>query len=402
MLVDGTGKEPIEDAAVVIKGNRIIEVGPRDAVKTKESMNVIKAEGMTILPGLIDAHVHIMNDPNILDPEIKRTEPVAIKVLKGASYLREYLKAGFTTIREAGSPHPFVMDLSAALRTALIPGPRMITSGYIAMTGRGKPSANYKFVTGPVEARRAAREYISAGVEWIKVGASGGIMAFGGPLSVQLTVEEMKAAVDEAHNAGLKAWSHACGSQSFINSIEVGVDTVEHGYYLNNEAISSLVASGIPWGANLAVTYQPVVYQPGKYGFKEVPSAFKKMVKEAEDAEKAHKESFRKALKAGAKIIVGTDAGSMCDQHGCGGLELELMVKYGMSTMDALVACTRKNAEALGIADELGTVEAGKLADITVVQGNPLKDIKLIKDKKNIRVVIKGGETVAKNGELTK
>lgn len=395
-LIDGTGREPLQNATVVVEGARITDI-LTEQVEVPEDACVVDAEGKTIMPGMIDAHIHIMFDPDITHYKI--VEPTALSVLKASRYLQEYLSAGFTTIRDAGARHPAELSLKKAVDLRIIDGPRMLTTGYICMTG-GRDDfymemGEFKEVSGPHEARAAAREYLKAGVDWIKCGASGSVMIAGPPGAPQMTVDEMKAAFEEAHKVGKKAWAHACGAQSVINAIEAGVDTVTHGYYLDDDAVQMMVRNDICYVPTLTV-----VHRLAEHGVKGgIPEDW---ARKAEETVESQLESFKRALKAGVRIAMGTDAGCPYDNHGENAFELELMVEAGMQEMEAILSCTGRSAQELGIGDDVGTIEPGKLADIIVVNGNPLHDIGVLQDKRKIEVVLKNGEIVSRSGKLVR
>ncbi|MHB0885206.1 MAG: metal-dependent hydrolase family protein [Bacillota bacterium] len=398
-LIDGTGREPVAKATVVIDGERITAAGPSVAVRGPEGERVetIDAGGRTLLPGLIDSHIHITGtgDPDVLKA-IRKTVPYV--ALESAVNARKTLEAGFTTIRDAGGEWLVDISLRDAIRDGVVPGPRMLVSGTpLSITGGHgdhffPPEIEFKgrsVVDSPDEARKAAREQLRAGADLIKLMATGGVMSEKDlPTSRGMTIAEMEAAIEEAHNVGKKTLAHAQGANGIKNAILAGIDSIEHGFYLTDEIIELMLERGVFLVPTLVAVHQ-ILVNGEKMGIPEYG------VRKAREHAEAHKDSFRKALGAGVKIAMGTDAATPFNFHGHNALELQLMVEAGMTPAQALQAATRMGAELLGLVDKVGTVEAGKLADLILVDGDPLSDIKILQDKERIVLVIKGGETAA-------
>jgi len=396
-LIDGTGRDPVTGAAVLIEEDRIAAVGSVGEVAIPEGDRVetIDAAGRTLLPGLIDAHVHITGngDPDLLKA-MKKTIPYV--TLESSVNARKTLEAGFTTIRDAGGEWLIDISLRDAIRDGLVPGPRMLVSGVpLSITGGHgdhffPPEIEFRgrrVVDSPDEARKAAREQLRNGADLIKLMATGGVMSEKDlPTSRGMTIAEMEAAIEEAHNVGKKTLAHAQGANGIRNAILAGVDSIEHGFYLTDEIIDLMLERGVFLVPTLVAVHQ-ILANGEKMGIPEYG------VRKAREHAEAHKKSFQRALKAGVKIAMGTDAATPFNYHGRNALELELMVEAGMTPAQALQAATRMGAELLGLADKIGTVEPGKLADLILVDGDPLADIRLLQDTERIKLVIKGGRT---------
>jgi imidazolonepropionase-like amidohydrolase len=386
-LIDGTGESAIDNAIVLIESTKITSVGKENQVQIPNGTKVINAEGKTIMPGLMDLHVHLgavrnPERPNVWFDTLRA--PRTLRVLFGAKEVRDYIDAGFTTIRNFQFKE--FIQLKKAINLGIICGPRIVHGGLIAMTGGHLSGAVH--ADGDVEVRKAVREQCKEGADVIKTATSGGAgRDYEEVWWRNYTLEEISAMVDEAHALGKKVAAHAAGNQGIKNAINAGVDTIEHGIYLDDEAIEMMINSNVIFVPTLAIYGPRGTQSPLKPW---VPSWVRsKSVKIHKD----HIPSFKKAYKAGVKIAMGTDTGKTLI-HGENAYELELYVKYGMSEMEAIVASTKICAEALGMENKIGTIQEGKLADIIIVDGNPLKDIKILQKKNLIKMVIKEGEIV--------
>ncbi|MDN5332700.1 MAG: hypothetical protein PWP45_1925 [Tepidanaerobacteraceae bacterium] len=386
-LIDGTGREPVTDATLVIEDGAIKAVGGREVTYAPDA-KVLELPGCTILPGFIDAHVHLTMPP-VGDPiKVIMSESDATTALRAAVHAKKTLESGVTTVRDMGGKNYVDLALRDAIAGGMILGPRMLAAGRpVVMTGgHGWPMA--READGPDEVRKAVREQLKAGADVIKLMATGGVMTPGvEPGSPQLTFEELKAGVEEAGKAGRRTASHAQGTTGIKNAVLAGVTSIEHGIFLTDEIIELMLERGTYLVPTLVAPYW-IVKKGRAAGIPDYA------VKKSEDVIEAHLASFRKALAAGVKIAFGTDAGTPFNEHGANTFELELMVENGMSPMQALEAATRVSAELLGIADKVGTLEPGKLADVVVVAGNPLEDIKAVRE---IRLVVKEGQVVKEN-----
>ncbi len=382
-LINCRGDEPIQDAVVLVDEGRIVGSGRREEVAVPREAEVIDLSGKTLLPGLIDAHVHCILDATGDPMANLMGESPAVWALKGARHLRATLEAGVTYIRDVGGMEHVDIDLRDAVASGLIVGPIMqVAAHVITMTG-GHGHAIGREADGVGEVARAAREQLKAGADLIKVIATGGVMTPGvEPGSAQMSEEEMAVAVREAHNAGRRVATHAQGTEGIKNSIRAGVDSVEHGIFLDEEAIEMMREGGVYLVPTLVAPYW-IVEAGVEQGIPDYA------VRKASSVMESHRASFRLALEAGVKIAMGTDAGTPFNCHGQNAYELKLMVEAGMTPTEALHSATRVGAELLGVQDQVGTIEEGKRADMIVVDGDPLVDIDVMLDVDQVYI---GGE----------
>lgn len=385
LLFDGKNA-PLEGQAVIIVDNKVQEVLPIEQLPAELDAQVIDASGCTVLPGLIDSHVHITSSGDA-DSSGDRLEPDTALALRGAKNARILLESGFTTLRNMGSRNQIDIQIKRAIDKGDIVGPRLITSGMcICMTG-GHGWMGGREVDGVDEARKGTREQLRAGVDVIKIMATGGVMTPGvEPGSAQLTIEEMQAAVEEAHKAGRKTATHAQGTTGIKNAILAGLDSIEHGIFLDDEAIQMMLDGNVALVPTLVAPHHIV-----KGGLAAGIPAY--AVEKGNLVYSAHKESFKKALKAGVTIAFGTDCGTPLNRPGLNALEFELLVEAGMTPLQALTAATSTAAEVCD-RPNVGSLAAGKLADVVVVKGDVFADVRLLQDKENISYVIKDGQVV--------
>jgi len=394
LLIDGKSDEPKENMSILIEGKKIKKVG--EDITLFGDVKVIDVQGKTVMPGLIDAHVHIClsGEP---DPLALVKEPQGMVIIKAIKHLEEYINAGFTTLRDMGGINYFDIALKFAIEKGLIVGPRLFTSGKVIGETGGHVdfympwgfSVNLglsRIADGVDEVLKATREQIRVGADWVKICTTGGVMSpADDPRYSQLSIEEIRTIVEEAKSKGRRVATHAQGTQGIKNAIIGGVASIEHGIYLDDEAIELMLEKGVYLVPTLVAPYN-IIKHGVEAGIPEYA------VKKAEQVFEIHKKSFKKAYKAGVKIAMGTDAGTPFNYHGNNALELQLMVENGMKPMEAIMAATSSAAELLGIADKVGTIEEGKIADIIVVDGNPIKDIKILQEKGKIVMVFKEGK----------
>ncbi len=390
-LIDATGAAPQPSMSVLVEDGRIAAVAPQGSLAVEDAQ-VIDAPDGTLLPGLIDMHFHqflLLMEPVGKSSEVtfRRDELIATKILKAARAAKVWLQAGVTTIRDAGAGHNLAVAMKEAIEDGLTPGPRVIPSGaLIAQTG-GLRAGNEDIaveITGPVEARRAAREQLKAGVEVLKIyGASsiggGGGRLVGPPGWPQLTVEEITAVCEEAHKANRLASAHAVSTASIKNVIRGGVDWVDHADFLDDEAIEMLLETKTPIVPTMAIGWS-LEHFGVEMGFGP------HIAKMAAEVGVSSMEGLRKAYKAGVVIATGTDADN---PRASVAQECRLLTEAGMSPMEAILAATRTPARILRLDDKIGTVEEGKLADLLLVEGNPAEEIDCLKQ---VRHVIQKGK----------
>ncbi len=372
MLIDGTGREPVPDGALVIDGGRVVAVGPYASLRVPPGAEVLDLRDHWVLPGLFDAHTHLgMAFGEDLSRPIPH--PEQYRMLVAARFLWMDLKRGITTIRDMSEPNLRGVPCRFALRERLLPGPRLLIGarGLRATNGWGQ---NAIPVDGPEAIRKAARENLREGADFIKIYVTG--ETFGDTATVQhYTRAEIEAAVDEAHRAGKRVAAHAHGGPGLRACLEAGVDTIEHGTRLEPEDIELFLKHGAWLVATLGPYWHDGILSPGR------PPAFLSGVRAAQEA---MARVFPLAFQAGVKLTVGSDS-----RHGEFIFELEMLVKLGLSPMEAIVAATRNAADACGILDQVGTLEPGKQADLIAVRENPLADISAVR---RVEVVVQAGE----------
>jgi imidazolonepropionase-like amidohydrolase len=398
ILIDGRGGEPQEGMTILIEDERITTIGPDGQVQIPRDATVIDAQGGSILPGLIDTHVHFMLEyPDVLRGLLT---PPSLSLLQTIPRMRATLEAGVTTIRDAGgSP----AGLKLAVERGIVAGPRMQVAvsiisqtgghgdGYypccvdIGFFGINLPDVPHTVVDGVEAVRKGTREILRAGADWIKLATSGGVLSTAdAPTSSQLTIEEISTAVYEAAAQEKRCMAHAQGTNGVRNAIVAGVTSIEHGVYLTDEIIDLMLERNA-WLVPTLVAPLAVV----KFSQEHPEILPPMMAAKALSVVKDHQQSFRKAVEAGVNIAMGTDSG--VGRHGENGYELQLMVENGMTPMQAILASTARAAELLHLDKQLGTLEEGKLADIIIVAGNVLSDISQIANPNNVKLVLKGG-----------
>ena len=395
-LIDGTGKPPVKKAAVLIRDNQIVYAGPEKSLKLPETdiKHVDACKGF-IMPGFVDAHVHIMANGFHREDLIYR--PLSFYFYNAVENLRQTLNAGVTSVRDAGLADAGV---KMAVEKGLIAGPRMqisitplsITGGHFDLWLNSGfdikpfyPGYPNSICDGPEGVRKKVREVLRAGAEVIKVMTTGGVMSVSdGPECVQFTPQELKVIVDEAnYKDQTRVMAHAHGVHGIKNAVNAGVHSIEHGTYLDDEAIQIMLEKGTYLVPTLVVNKDNKERaKRGEVREWEVEAALKVF--------DIQKENIAEAYKAGVPIAMGTDCGVI--EHGRNLEELNLLCSIGMTPKEAIVAGTRTSAECLGWQDKIGTVEMGKLADLVVSKTNPLKDIKSLGNPENIGIVMKGGE----------
>jgi imidazolonepropionase-like amidohydrolase len=378
----------LEHATVLVEGEKIVKVAQGNVNIPKDAQK-IPLEGQMLLPGFIDSHIHICFDCSP-DPMTRAaSESQTMTTLKAANSARHTLLAGVTTIRDMGGKDGIDLELRQAINSGLIPGPRMIVSGQlICMTGGHGWQVGLE-VNGVDEVRRAAREQIKAGADIVKLMATGGVLTPGvEPGSEQLTEEELRAGVEEAHKAGKKTATHAMGTKGILNALRAGIDSIEHGVYLDDEAVALMIAKDIPLIPTLSVPYNIE-----NKGIEAGIPAF--AVEKTLKVMPFHQESIRMARAAGVRIAMGTDAGTPFNMHGENLGELKRLIECGFSPMQAIEAGTRIAAQVLGLEQDLGTVEEGKRADLILIEGNPLEDIEILCKRELIRLVMQDGKHIS-------
>jgi imidazolonepropionase-like amidohydrolase len=392
-LVDGRGGAPRERVAIEIRGGLIADVADLDGADGPEG--ALNVAGRTVLPGLIDAHVHVVSDLERSPGFGPRTplkgeepRPNELRWFVLAKSAREFLRAGFTTIRDVGSYDDEAIVLREAIRLGLLDGPRILSCGRIisaSAPGARLFGTMYQEADGPWEMRRAVREQIRRGADYIKVMATGArSVEREDPEPAQMTRDELDAVVDEAHRMGLRVAAHAEGLEGARMAVEAGVDTIEHGLSLHRapELLDLMAERG-------------TVLVPTLTTFHDLAERFAAEFAPAlvAQAERQRDEAYRTltaARSAGVVLAMGFDSGP----PGSNALELIRMIDGGLSPAEAIVASTAGSARALGLADR-GTLEVGKVADLLAVDGDPLEEPGLLCDVSRLWIVVRAGVTVA-------
>ena len=396
-LIDGNGGESTPNAAILIQNKEIVGVGTENSITIPEEVKRIDAHGMFILPGFIDTHVHIM--ANGFKLEDTMYNPLSFYFYRAVNNLKQTINAGITTIRDAGLAD---IGVKRAVDEGLITGPRILISVMPLSISGGHfdfwlnssfdmklsyPGLPESICDGEDEVRKRVREILRAGADFIKVMVTGGVMSVSdGPEHTQFTIEELKVMVEEGKfHDDVKVMAHGHGTEGIKNALRAGVYSIEHGTYLDDEAIQMMVDQG----TYLIPTC--VVIKHNKK-FAESGDLPEYSVKQALEIVDIHDESIRKAYKAGVKIIMGTDCGVV--PHGLNLEELGYLCDIGMSPGEAIMAGTKNAAECLGIDDKIGTIESGKLADIIISKKDPIANIKSLGNPDNVMLVMKEGKIV--------
>lgn len=394
MLLQPTSPALERDVLVTVEGERIREVVPQSgSSSSKPSTTTIDLSDHTCLPGLIDAHTHVLLQSDNPSPEYYDfqllKQSVAYRTILGTRSLRRALDYGFTTIRDLeteGAGYADV-DLKNAVLNGIIPGPRMqVATRALDVTG-AYPLQGYspgvpvphgaEVVDGPDEGRKAVREQISYGADWIKLYADHSNFIRNGIVDgiPTFTADELRAIVDEAHREHHKVAAHAMGVSGVHNAVEAGVDSIEHGYSIADDDMKSMIRKGI--------YYVPTLFA-GEYN---PPGRPIEQARTRKERAAIHAETFRKAVNAGVQIAFGTDVGGF-DWAIDPAVEFPLMVRYGMSAKASILAATTTAARLLDMQDDLAAIAPGKYADIVALRGNPLQDVSLLQQ---IDFVMKDG-----------
>jgi len=398
-LIDGTGRDPVEAAVLVIDDGRITAAGPRADVRVPDGAQIIEGDDFTVLPGFIDCHVHLAVQSGIDFNRLLMTRR-SMLLLMAVPNAAVTLQAGVTAVRDAGLSPASVRD---AIDAGYFPGPRcdMAVSILSQSGGHGDPTMPCgcelymdcgmdvpdSVVDGADMMRRRVREVLAAGADWIKLCTSGGVLSPSDhPDAAQFTIEEIAVAVEEAAAQGKRVMSHAMSAAGIKNALRAGVTSIEHGCLLDEEAIA-LMKERDAWLVPTLVAPRDVVAAASEG--RTIPEP---MVDKARNISTRHMESFRAAVDAGVNIAMGTD--SAVGPHGGNLRELALMVEGGMTPLAAITASTQASARLLGRDSEIGTLEPGKRADVVVLRGDPLARIGLLADPDQVALVLKGGVRV--------
>jgi len=382
-VFDGVSEQAIQDAAVVVEGGRISYVG--QAAGVPPGTEVVDLGDATLLPGLVDAHVHLVWSASAEPHEVVERESRALTALRCANNAALHLRAGVTTVRDVGATDGLSIDVARAVGLGVLRGPRVIAAGRaIAMTG-GHGWFLGREADGAEAVRHAVRSELKAGATCIKLMASGGVYGHAEePGSPQLTVEEMRAGVEETHKAGRKVAAHAYSIEAIGNALDAGVDSIEHGSFMDRDTAGRMRESGTYLVPTMSV------YRAMSEGGPEL-GAPEYIRRKTADVLEASREAFRLALEAGVPVAAGTDCGAPGHPHGTLPEELMLMVESGASPIQALRFGTSAAADLLGLGDEVGSLEPGKRADLLAVDGDPTSEILALRE---VRLVLRDGSGV--------
>ncbi|MDI9624818.1 MAG: amidohydrolase family protein [Methanothermobacter sp.] len=378
------------------RGSILVKDGIIESISTQHETgaHVIDADDYFILPGFIDAHVHIMEKGFKLEDRIET--PLSLYFYNAINNMRATINTGVTTIRDAGMAD---FGVKLASQKGIVPAPRMqisvvplsITGGHFDFHMKSGLNIELKYpglpsgiCDGPSEVRKKTREVLRAGADVIKVMATGGVMSANDkPDDIQFTKKELKVIVEEAHFKGKKTMAHAHGLEGIKNCIKVGIDSIEHGTYIDKRTAAEMRDNGVYLVPTLLVTAELAK----KAKKSEIPSYSRK---DAIEVAKVHKENIETAYEEGVQLVMGTDSGVV--EHGQNLRELSYLYDIGMEPSEILESATLKAAECIGWDDRIGSLDKGKFADIIVVKENPLENIKSLADPDNILLVVKDGK----------
>jgi len=393
-LIDGVSRAPRENVSIIVENGRITDVVPGTTAGAAPD-EVIDLKDETVMPGLMDMHVHLTSELNRRSYLEDFTLNPSDYAIHAEFYAHRTLLAGFTTVRNLGDDGMATVSLRNAIAAGFATGPRIYTAGKaIATTGghadpttgscealQGDPGAREGVVDSPDEARKAVRERYKDGANLIKITATGGVLSLGSSAdNAQFTEEEIRAIVETAKDYGFTVAAHAHGTEGILRAVRAGVSSIEHGTYMNDEAMALMKKRGTYYVPTIlaGVTVAERAKEDGYFPDVVRPKAARVGAQ--------IKDAFSRAYRAGVPIAFGTDSG--VSPHGQNAREFELMVECGMPPMEAIQSATMSSAKLLRIDKDLGSVEKGKIADLVAVQGDPLQNISLMKD---IRFVMKDG-----------
>ncbi|HWZ42533.1 MAG TPA: amidohydrolase family protein [Candidatus Saccharimonadales bacterium] len=395
-LFDATGETLRQNVVIVVQDDRIQTVAAAASVNIPAGATVIDLSKATVLPGLIDCHTHLGSRADRYDEIYRFKDTPFQSAFAAVLNARTTLQAGFTTVRDVGSEPFLAVDLRNSINEGFIPGPRVVASGPgISITGGHGDLNNFSPQTrvsmfpeerdfgiadGPDQVRHVVRAQVKYGVDVIKILATGGVLSKGdSPGAPQFTLEELKIAADEAHMAGRKIAAHAHGTQGIKNAILAGIDSIEHASLIDDEGIRMAKERGV----YLVMDIYNDDYLLGKAIEFGLP---KENVEKEKMIGRLQRENFERAVKGGARMAFGTDAGVY--PHGDNAKQFFYMVKFGLTPAQAIRAATWNAADLIGRLKDVGTIEPGKYADIIAVHGDPLQDVKILED---VGFVMKGG-----------
>jgi len=388
-LIDGHGGPPQKNAYLVVENELIRELGDTRLLKTRPDDDLIDCGDKTITPGLIDCHIH-MDLHGFADTYQENLVEDKLRTLRTAQAMSATLRAGFTTVRNVGSVNHIDFAVKAGIEAGYTRGPRILTSGrIISMTCSGTEyfAGMYRIADGVDDCRKAAREQLKAGADLLKLMATGAVMNPGGvPGAPQLDVDEIRAIVEEGLKLGKHTAAHAHAAQGIQNAVAAGVRTIEHGTLADDDAIGAMAEAGTFLIPTLSLHDRFEDHADNIPDF---------MLKKSRQMQAAYIEIIKKAVKSGVKIAMGTDAGTNFNYHGNNAAEIVFLVEHEiLSPAEALKAATKTAAEAIMLDHRVGTLEAGKMADLVILNANPLDHIEILCKPHMISAVYKNGQKI--------
>ncbi|MEK6709489.1 MAG: amidohydrolase family protein [Nitrospinota bacterium] len=405
-LIDGTGAPPQDGAGLLIEGDTIVRAGripPGDEPKGPE-VEVVDLGGRTMIPGLVEAHIHLSYNNVKAVADLDLNCPPEYSTLVSAKNAELALRCGYTAARSAGSVHAVDVALKRAIHEGLYPGPRLLAAGRDICATGGMADWNPSYLKlgmeglaliadGPEQVRVAVRRVVKDGADVVKCYIGGDALLPHTPIGdCTYTVEEVRALVAEAHMRGRMASAHVRGERSSQVAAEAGVDSIEHATYANDATLRMIADKGLFLVPGLRYLYSIIENGP-RFGITEdliAPTGLRDEIKQAAD-------TYRRAKELGIRLCPGGDFGFAWNPHGEYAKDIQVFVDViGFSALEAIVAATRHGAELMRMQDRIGTLQAGKLADLVVVNGDPLKDIAVLQDRARLSVM-KGGQFVSWN-----
>ncbi len=374
-LIDVIKKQFVPSCYMTVENGLIKEIGSMTAESVMQSG--IDLKGSVVMPGMFNLHIHALSTP-IANPASLNSEDPSKIAMRGFRHLQQHLKSGVTFVRDMNGRRQVEVGLRDAIRDGIVIGPEYYVAGQcLTMTG-GHGSNTGRECDGPVDCMKAAREQLKRGVDFVKLMATGGVMSPGmNEDESQLEEDEMAAAIREAHKAGKKTAVHAHGATGIKNAVRAGIDSVEHGSYIDDECIEMMLRRNTAYVPTLAVDY--FLFKDGNER-----NVAKYAVEKAKRAHEHHVKGFLKAWNAGVLIGTGTDAGTPYNPHYGTYMELVLMAELGLDPMDVIAAGTINSAKIAGVDEWCGSLSIGKKANFIVLENNPLKNIHFLKDVKEV------------------
>lgn len=384
-VFDGRG-QVLPNHGVLVEGKNVARVAPAGEF-TGLAGRRVDTGGMTLMPGMADCHVHLVYTGSA-DPHVQMSKQGPAQItLTALENAQAALRGGFTALRDCGGKDYLEFGVRDAIARGVFPGPTIKASGrIICMTG-GHGNRIGRVADGCEEVVKAVREQVHAGCDLVKIMATGGVMTPGvSPMDAHYSFDEMKAGVHEAKRFRKSTASHAQGTQGILNAVRAGIDSIEHGIFMDEQCLSEMLAAETYLVPTIAAVRNIVANADNG-----IPAY---AVEKARAVEQRHRESIQMYYKAGGRIALGTDAGTPFNLHGDNAMELAYMVEFGMTAVDALIAATSRGHDLMGM-DGHGVVEQGGVADLLLVHGDPTEDITRAADKRFHVAVLRNGEVVA-------